>query len=275
MAISAAQVMAFREKTGLPMMDCKQALAECAGDEDKAVEWLRAKGKGRVEKAASREASEGRIGCYVDPATGTAGIVELRCETAPVSTTDDFIKLTGTIARHIAAHGDASADNLRSKPFLDDSKRTLGDHMDDVFNRLRENMVIKQVGRLTGQCGQYVHFNGRVGVIVEMNAACPDDIKSDVCMHIAAMKPLHARRDEVDPARVEKERATFAAEAAGKPAPVVEKMVTGKLSRWFSEFVLLEQPFVKDDKKSVSEVLKGVSANLSVNRFIRFEVGVA
>lgn len=273
MAITAAQVMAFREKVGLPMMDCKQALAECGGDEDKAIEWLRAKGKGRVEKAQSREAGEGRIGCFVDP-SGAAGIVELRCETAPVASTDDFIKLATTVAQHVAANAGATPENLRGMKMIGASG-TLGDHMDDVFNRLREKMVIQRVARLSGQCGQYVHFNGKVGVIVEMSAACADDVKSDVCMHIAAMKPAAARRDDVDPARVERERAVFAEEAKGKPAPVVEKMVSGKLGRWFAEFVLLEQPFVKDDKRSVGDMLKSISPALTVNRFVRFEVGVA
>ena len=274
MAISASQVMAFREKVGLPMMDCKQALTECNGDEEKAIEWLRAKGKGRVEKAQSREASEGRIGCFVDPGARAAGIVELRCETAPVAATDDFIKLATSIAQTVALHADATPENLRAKKLPNDPSRTLGDHMDDVFNRLREKMEIKRVARFTGQCGQYVHFNGKVGVIIEMSTECADEVKADVCMHIAAMKPKAASRDEVPTADIERERANFAEEAKGKPAPVVEKMVSGKLSRWFSEFVLLEQPFVKDDKKSVGDMLKGINPNLTVKRFTRYEVGV-
>ncbi|MBI5863690.1 MAG: translation elongation factor Ts [Planctomycetes bacterium] len=274
MAISAAQVMAFREKVGLPMMDCKQALTECNGDEEKALEWLRAKGKGRVEKAATREASEGRIGCHVDAATGVGGIVELRCETAPVASTDDFIRLTQAVARQVVAAANPVAETLRTEKFVDKPSQTLGDHMDDVFNRLREKIEIKRVARVKGHAGQYVHFNGRVGVLVEMSVACPDEVKADVCMHIAAMKPRVTRREDVDPAAVEKEKAVFAEEAKGKPAPVVEKMVTGKLGRWFSEFVLLEQAFVKDDKRSVGDMLKSVNPALTVNRFVRFEVGV-
>jgi elongation factor Ts len=266
--------MAFREKVGLPMMDCKQALTECNGDEEKAIEWLRAKGKGRVEKAQSREASEGRIGCFVDAGVRAAGIVELRCETAPVASTDDFIKLATTIAQLVALNADATVESLRSKKLPGNPSRTLGDHMDDVFNRLREKMEIKRIARFTGQCGQYVHFNGRVGVLVEMSTECADEVKSDVCMHIAAMKPRAASRDEVPSADIERERAVFAEEAKGKPAPVVDKMVSGKLGRWFSEFVLLEQPFVKDDKKSVGDMLKGINPNLTVKRFTRYEVGV-
>lgn len=274
MSISASQVASFRAKTGLSMMDCKQALVECSGDEDKAVEWLRAKGKGRAEKAATREAAEGRVGCFVD-ASGHAGIVELRCESAPVSTTPNFIELAAGIASAVAANPGATPESIRSARIAGSGK-VVSDAMQEVFDRLRENIVIKRVGRLGGVTGLYMHHNGQVGVIVEMSGPCPAEVMNGVCMHIAAMNPQQARRDEVAADLVAAERAKFAEEAKGKPAPVVEKIVEGKLGRWFSEFVLVEQPYVKEEgKRSVGEMLRSVNKDLTVKTFIRYQVGGA
>lgn len=274
MSISASQVAAFRAKTGLSMMDCKQALVECSGDEGKALEWLRAKGKGRAEKAATREAAEGRIGCSVD-ASGNAGIVEIRCETAPVSTTPNFIELATSVAATVAATAEPTPENIRAGK-IPGSGKPVAEAIQEVFDRLRENIVIKRVARLSGHTGLYMHHNGQVGVIVEMSAACPAEVMGGVCMHIAAMNPQHARRDEVAAELVAAEKAKFAEEAKGKPAPVVEKIVEGKLGRWFSEFVLVEQPYVKEEgKRSVGEMLRSVSKDLTVKRFIRFQVGGA
>jgi elongation factor Ts len=142
-----------------------------------------------------------------------------------------------------------------------------------VFNRIRENIRIARLASLQGNVGHYTHHNGQVAVLVEMSEACPPEASADVCMHIAALRPQCVRRDEVDAVEVQRQRAEFAQEAEGKPAPVMEKIVAGKLGRWFSEFVLLDQPFAKDDKISVAQYLDGVMKGLSVKRFIRFQVG--
>jgi elongation factor Ts len=273
MAITAGMVKALRDKTGLPMMECKKALTEAGGDEDKAIEVLRRLGAGKIRKLASREATQGRIACHVDPQNARAGIVELRCETAPVANTGDFVNLAATIARHAAVADTPTAETIREQPFMDDPSRTLGDHIDEVFNRIRENMRIARVAQLIGNVGQYVHHNAHVGVLVEMSGDCPEELKADLCMHIAAMNPACTHREDADPKEVEQQKAVFAEEAKGKPEPIVEKIVSGKLNRWYSEFVLLEQPFVKDDKKSVDEVLKAAAPNLTVTRFVRYEVG--
>jgi elongation factor Ts len=275
MAITAGMVKALRDKTGLPMMECKKALSEAGGDEEKAIELLRKLGAGKIRRMATREATQGRIACFHDPATQSTGIVELRCETAPVANTEDFVKLVTTIARHVATAEAPAADTIRQQPFKDDPAKTLGDHMDDVFNRIRENMKIARVGKLTGNVGHYIHHNAQVGVAIEMNAECPEELKTDLCMHIAAMNPACLRREDADPQEVEQQRQIFAEEARGKPEQIIEKIVGGKLNRWYSEFVLLEQPFVKDDKKSVGQVLKDVSPELAINRFLRYEVGGA
>ena len=273
MEITAAMVKALRDKTGLPMMDCKKALVETGGDEEKAIDWLRKAGLGRIRKMATRETTEGRVACHVDPQGQCAGIAELRCETAPVANTDDFINLAATMARHAAQSEAATPETLLEQPLSDDPSRKLSDFVHEVFNRIRENIKLARVGRLTGHLGYYVHHNGQVGVLLEMSEDCPAELKADVCMHITALNPGAVRREDVEPAEVEKERQVFAEEAKGKPEHIVEKMVTGKLNRLYSEFVLLEQPFVKDDKKSVGQVLMDVSPSLTVNRFLRFEVG--
>lgn len=275
MDINAAMVAKFRAKTGLSMMDCKNALVACSGDEDAALEWLRKQGKGRIEKAADREASQGRIAIFADAASGKGGIVEVRCETAPVSNTDDFIKLCGSIAKAVALAEAPTPENIISAKSPDNASTTIKDEIEHVFNRLRENIIVKRCARLTGPVGSYVHFNGQSGTLVVMSEPCAETVKTDVCMHVTAIKPKVVRREDVDKAAIEKERAVFAEDAKGKPPQVVEKIVGGKLDRWFSEFVLLEQPFVKDDKQSVAQMLKSVSPNLTVTRFERYEVGGA
>lgn len=275
MAITAGMVMSLRDKTGLPMMECKRALQEAEGDEVKAIELLRKKGHAQIGKRAGRETSEGRVACHLDPATGRAGIVELLCETAPVANTDDFIDLANQIARHAAAMDSPTPETLLEQHFLDDPARKLGDLLHDVVNRLRENVKIAHAGNLSGHVGHYVHHNSQVGVLVEMNADCPTELTNDVCMHIAAMRPACTRREEVDPALVEQERRIAAEQAQGKPENIIEKIVTGKLNRWYSEIVLLEQPFVKEDKKSVGQILMAAAPELTINGFLRYAVGEA
>lgn len=273
MAITAEMVKALREKTGLPMMDCKKALSESGGNEAEAIAWLRRHGLVRSERMADRIASEGRIACYVTPDGTRGGIVELRCETAPVAATQDFIRLAEAIAQVCADQDDPTPASVLAARLPGGAGRTIGDEMGDVFNRIREKLEIARVASLRGQVGQYVHHNAQVGVLVSLSAPSPPELRTDLCMHIAALRPRCVRREEVSAEEVETERRLAAEAAQGKPPAVIEKIVSGKLDRWFSEFVLLEQPFVKDDKRSVAAVLASVSPGLTVHRFLRFAVG--
>lgn len=273
MTITSDMVKKLREETGLPMMACKQALQEAGGDAEKAQDILRKKGLGQVSKLAGRATEQGRVACFVERANRRAGLAELLCETSPVANTDDFIQLTQQIARHAAALPNPTPDAVLAQPLPDDPRRTVGDRLTDVVNKIRENIKVARVAALTGHVGHYVHHNGQVGVLVEMSADCPDELKADVCMHIAAMRPLCTRREEVDPALVAREQAFAAEQAQGKPANMLEKIVAGKLNRWYGEIVLLEQPFAKDDKKTVGQVLMAAVPGLTVNRFVRFQVG--
>lgn len=273
MKATAEMVKALRDKTGLPMMECKQALEETGGDEGKAIELLRKKGHGQLSKRAARETSEGRVAAFIDAQARRGGIAEVLCETAPVANTPDFIKLAQQVVQLAATIEGPTPESVVDLPLLDDPKRKLSDLLHDVVNRLRENIKIARVGSLRGDLGHYVHHNGHVAVLVQMSADAPAEVKADVCMHIAAMRPLCVRREEVDPALVEIERRVATEQVKGKPPQMIDKIVQGKLNRWYSEMVLLEQPFVKEEKKSVGQMLEAAVPGLTVTRFLRYEVG--
>lgn len=273
MEISAAMVRELREKTGLPMMDCKKALTEAAGDTEKAIELLRKAGHGRVEKLMHRTASQGRVACYVDPDAGRGAILELRCETEPVADLEEFVQFAASLARQAAHTDGATAESLAARPFIDNPGLTVRDRLTELVNRIRENIQIGRVETFRGHVAHYIHHDSRKGAMVEFSAECPSQLATDVCMHITALRPRCVRREEVPAAEVERERALAAEELKGKPASILEKIVAGKLDRWFSEFVLLEQPFVKDDKRTVAQVLQTVNPNLTVRRFARLELG--
>ena len=276
--ISANDVKRLRDMTNAPMMDCKKALGEAGGNMDKAVQWLREQNKMKGEKVAMRETAEGRIAVYMDAAKAVAAIVELRCESAPVAKGNDFVQLANDVARHVAVSSTpaANAEELLGQKYFADPKRNLKDRIEDVIGLIKENMKIARFTRLSGgQFGAYVHFDGTVGVLIQVEGTATADpqMLKDICMHITAKQPAAARREEVDPAVVEREReiAKHQAAQSGKPANIAEKIAEGKLKTWFAENVLVEQPFVKDDSKTVGSLLQ--SAGLTVKRFVRYKVG--
>lgn len=273
MEITAAMVRELREKTGLPMMDCKKALAESGGDMEKAIEWLRKAGHGRVEKLKDRTASQGRVVCHVDAASQRAALLELCCETEPVANMDDFVKVAEALARQAAASPGATAATLATQKFIGDPSLTVQDKLTDLVNRIRENIFVGRVATFGGNVAHYIHHDCRKGTMVEFNRECPAGLAGDVCMHVTALRPRVLRREDVPAEDVARERAALAEEVKGKPANIIDKIVSGKLDRWFSEFVLLEQPFVKDDKHTVAQVLNQASPGLTISRFARFEIG--
>jgi elongation factor Ts len=275
MEINAGMVKALREKTGLPMMECKKALEEAKGDDTLAVELLRKKGMAQLTKRAGRETSEGRVVVSADAATGRVAMVEVLCETEPVAGTADFIRLTQIAGQAAAKIESPTAEAVLAQPIPDQPSRKIGDFVHDVVNRIRENIRIGRVTALTGNVGQYLHHDNKKGVLVQFSGPCPEELKLDVCMHVVAMRPMCTRREEIDPELVARERRIAAEQVTGKPANLIDKIVTGKLNRWYSETVLLEQLFVKADKKSVGQVLKAVSPDLTVTQFQRFEIGEA
>lgn len=272
--ITAEMVRKLRERSGLPMMDCKKALEETGGDENAAMELLRKRGAAAAEKKAGRATGEGRIGAHVDAAKGVAALVEIRCETAPVANNPMFKELADKLARHAATSGAADAATI-----LDESAEgggTVRDLLHDVLNRLRENIQLGRVYRRSGGgAAAYVHHTGKIGVCVVTEQPTDNtELLNDVCMHITALQPDALSREQIPAEVVEKEKEITREQvlASGKPANMVDKILEGKINRWYSERVLLEQPFVKDDKVAVGKVLDG--AGIKLVEFVRLQVGV-
>jgi elongation factor Ts len=273
--ITAALVNDLRKRTDLPMMECKAALQATGGDIEAAIDHLRKAGAKASLKRAGNETAEGRIGVFIDNAAQVGAIVELRCESAPVAKGEHFVKLAHAVAKVVATKNPATVDALLTTD--GGNGKTVTDLIHDVIAILRENMKVQRFQRLTGgMFGEYVHHDGTLGVLLQANGTGANPgLLRDVCMHIAAVQPtpVAARREEVDPALVakEKEIAKAKAEATGKPPQIAEKIAEGQMKTWYAENVLAEQPFVKDQAKTVGQVLK--EAGLEVTKFVRYKVG--
>lgn len=271
--ITAATVKSLRERTGLPMMDCKKALTECNGDQDAAIEWLRKQGLKTMEKRSGRETTFGRMGLFADLSANQGGMVELRCESAPVAGNEEFIQLANDLAEAAAKNpGATTAEELLALPSPSKSGMTLGDQKDELCNRIREVFNVGRIVRLDGPCGGYTHNAGTVsGVLLQLEGKDAEAAR-DICMHVAAMRPKSLTVDELDPEVVKREREILAEAARneGKPENIIDKMVEGRMRNFYSESVLCEQPFVKDDKQTVGEYAK--SKGLKLVRFIHWEL---
>jgi len=271
--ITAAAVKSLRERTGLPMMDCKKALQEVDGDEDAAVEKLRQAGKQTMDKRAGRVTSTGRVAVYADMDAGVAAMIELLCESAPVANHEEFVALAEDIAKQLATGpGAVTPEELLDQSAPSDTSKKLRDVFDDLNNRIREVFRLSRIVRIDATCGGYVHHNGGVGVLLEVEGT-DAVVAKDICMHVAAMRPLVVAVEELDQDLVAKEREILAAAARqeGKPENIIEKMVEGRLRNFYAERCLNEQPFVKDDKQTVGQAAK--AGGLKVVRFVHWEVG--
>ncbi len=284
-AVTSAMVKELRERTSAGMMDCKKALVESDGDMEKAIEWLREKGLSQAAKKASRIAAEGVVAQYISE-DGTVGvIVEVNCETDFVAKTDNFVNFCNNVAKHIAKANPADVDTLLTQAFVDDASKTVSDLVSEATVAIGEKISIRRFARYetTGVVSTYIHMGGKVGVLVEVSTDKQDDeikvFAHDLALQIAAAKPEAVRREEVDAAKLEKEKEILRAQAIneGKPEKIVDRMVEGRIEKYYKEVCLLEQPFVKDGDKSIkglmAEVAKATGANLDVVRFARFERG--
>jgi elongation factor Ts len=276
--ITAAAVMALREKTGLPMMECKKALAECGGNTDQAVEWLRKQGIKTQSMRADRETSCGRLAVFADPAKGVGTIIEFKCESPPVAGSQDFKDLANEIAKTLAlGPGAATPADLLAQKSVSHPDRTLGEIKDDLFNRMREVFEVSRIKRVDGACGGYAHHDGSKAALIEItgNVSGPQaaEVAKDIAMHVVALAPQAIRKEDLDPAVVDKEREILseAARKEGKPENIIAKMIEGRLRNFFSQCVLLEQPFVKDDKQSVGQLAK--AAGLEVKSVENWKLG--
>jgi elongation factor Ts len=271
--ITAASVKSLRERTGLPMMDCKKALEETGGDEIAAEEFLRKQGKKTQETRIGRETSTGRIAVYADIDKGVGAMVELMCESAPVANNPEFRQLVNDLAKQLATGpGASTAEELLSQPSPSKPGQTLALQKDDLFNRMREVMKVGRILRINAPAGAYAHHDGTLGALVEVGGG-NSEVAKDVAMHITAQKPQVVAKEDLDPADVDREREilSVAARGEGKPENIIAKMVEGRLRNFYSERVLLEQPFVKDDKQTVGQMSK--KAGMTIKRFARWELG--
>jgi len=267
--ITASMVKELREKTDAPMMECKKALTEAAGDMARAEEILRVKLGNKASKAAARVTAEGLIGLYISADGKQGAVIEVNCETDFVAKNDDFIAYVNRVAELVAAQNPADVAALSELPMdggTVESTRTA------LVGKIGENISIRRFERIqTGdKLASYVH-GGKIGVLVEFSGA--DEVGKDLAMHIAATKPKALNAAGVAAADIAAERSVAEQKAAesGKPAEIVAKMVEGSVQKFLKEVTLLSQPFVKNDKQSVEQMLKEKGA--SISRFVLYVVG--
>ena len=275
MEISAAIVKAFRDKTGLPMMDCKRALVEAKGDEDKAIEILRKAGAKTMAARTDRETEAGRIALFTDSKKQVSAMVELLCESAPVSNTEEFIALANGLAEQLATGpGAKTPAELLAQPFPGKPGVTLQQFYDELVNKIREVFKLPRIIRIEGPCGAYVHHNAAIGVLLPMEGE-NTELGKDIAMHVASMKPQALSEADIDPAIVKKERDMILNEvqdtSKGKPENIIQKIVDGKMKTFFAERTLLGQPFVKDSTKTVAQVCE--EGKIKIKEMVHWVLG--
>jgi elongation factor Ts len=269
--ISAGMVKALREKTDAPMMECKKALAEAAGDMGKAEEILRVKLGNRATKAAGRVAAEGVVAAHVSPDGKVGSLIEVNCETDFVAKNGEFLALAASLAELVAARNPKDVDALSQ---LQLKGQTVEDTRKALAGKIGENLAIRRFTHMPakGRLAVYIHGGARIGALVDLIGG-DEVLAKDLAMHVAASKPTALDGTGVPSELVEKERAIAKAKAAesGKPANIVEKMVEGSVQKFLKEVTLLGQPFVKNDKQTVEQLLKAKGA--TVSGFVLYVVG--
>ena len=280
MAITAQAVKALRDRTGAGMMDCKKALTETNGDMDEAVKFLRTKGLAAAAKKAGRAANDGMITIVGDDKK--KAILELNCETEPVSKLGDFRGFGDDLVQQVLDSGAQSADELKAQPFAGDPGHTVEQMVSLKVAVIGENIVLNQCALIEAAPGDslasYVHMGGKIGVVVEGSGGASAEALHDVALHVAAAEPRYVTRDEVtdDLLATEREIALKQSMEQGKSEEIAKKIVEGKMEKFFVSEVLLEQPFAKDSNVSVGEYLKANSGeDATVVRFVRYKLGEA
>jgi len=267
--ITASMVKELREKTDAPMMECKKALTEAEGDLARAEEILRVKLGNKASKAASRVTAEGLIGLFISDDAKQGAVIEVNCETDFVAKNDDFVAFVNKLAEMVATQNPADVAALSALPMGEGSVETT---RTALVGKIGENISVRRFQRIetANKLASYVH-GGKIGVLVDFGGA--DSVGKDLAMHIAATKPKALNADGVPAADIAAERSVAEQKAAesGKPADIVAKMVEGSVQKFLKEVTLLSQPFVKNDKQSVEQMLK--AENASIAQFALFIVG--
>ena len=271
--VTAAMVKQLREMTDSPMMECKRALVETDGDIEAAVDVLRKSGVAKAAKKAGRATTEGAVAAYVSEDGATAALVELKCETDFVSSNPKFTGFAASIAKAVAANDPADIDALMASPL--NEKESVSEGLTEMIHVIGENMKISRFARsftTGGAFSSYVHMGGKIGVIAEFALGKAETAQAeafkvmahDVAMQVAAAKPLCATREEMPQATIDHEMEIYKAQAAesGKPENIQEKMAQGRLEKFFKESTLVDQVFVKDPEKTISQYVAGVAKEL-------------
>ncbi|WP_010093387.1 translation elongation factor Ts [Ornithinibacillus scapharcae] len=274
MAITAQMVKELREKTGAGMMDCKKALTETNGDLDKAIDYLREKGIAKAAKKADRIAAEGST--YIATEGNTAVLMEVNCETDFVTKNDQFKTLLVDLGNHILSQKPASVEEALQQKLNGDGE-TVETYINSAVAKIGEKLSLRRFELLTKTdndvFGEYLHMGGRIGVLTLIEGSTDEALAKDIAMHVAAVNPKYVSRDEVSEDVINHEREVLKQQALneGKPENIVEKMVEGRLGKFFEEICLLEQGFVKDPDQKVKKYV--ASKGGSVKTFVRYEVG--
>ena len=288
MSISAQQVKELRDKSGVGMMDCKKALVESNGDIDKAFDYLRKAGVAKAQKKEGRDAKEGLIISEISSDGRFGTLLELNCETDFVANTDDFKSLGSDIIKHIKNSEFSQLDDILNEKFINDNNKKVKDVITDAVGRLGENIVLSRFCNYRVESGlvvSYIHPGSKLGVLLKFNSDevsdkdSLNDFGKEISMHIAATSPISVSIDDVSSEIIAKEREIFSDQAkkSGKPDNIIEKMVDGRINKFYKENVLLEQVFVKDPSKLVKDLIleksNSSNLNLSVSEFSRFQIG--
>ena len=261
------------------MMDCKKALAAVEGDLEKAIDFLREKGLAAAAKKQSRIAAEGVVGSHLCSDCATGALVEVNCETDFVAKTDKFKALVEDIAVQIVKRNPADVDELLRQPFYKDESVTVEQLVTTATAEIGEKISVRRFARYEGGIVEsYIHMGGKVGVLVQAEGTKNDEVIHDVALQIAAASPVapeYVRREEVDPAHLEHEKQILIAQARneGKPEKIIEKMVEGRVVKFYKDVCVLEQPFVKDGEITVGQMIAQKAKGLEIVRFTRYKMG--
>jgi elongation factor Ts len=289
-SITTADIKYLRELTGAGVLDCKKALQETDGDIEQAVELLRKKGLAAASKKASREANEGLVSASINAGGQIGVIVEVNCETDFVARTDDFKNFVDALVRQVTTQpDDDNLENLLAAPFIDNGNLTVSEQLNETISKLGENIVIRRVARFdaasNGVLDSYIHTGGRVGVLVELSVGTIEngqvsELAHDIALQIAAAAPQYISEDDIPEEAAEAERNIYRAQIADddKPDAIKERIVDGKLKKWYSQVTLMNQEYVKDSDLTVAQLLerqsKSLGSKIRVRRFARFELGL-
>ena len=272
--VTASQVKDLREKTGAGMMDCKKVLTETDGDMEKAIELLRERGIAKAAKKSGRVAAEGLVEAYISEDGKVGAIVEVNAETDFVAKNDEFKNFVLSVAKQVVEKNPKDLDDLLAQESIDEAGKTIKEVLTDKIAKIGENMNIRRFARFEsdGLLESYIHGDGKIAVLVNMKGG-DHEVAKDVCMQIAAARPEYLNEASVPEDRLNKEKEILKAQTMneGKPEAIAEKIVQGRIRKFFEEVCLVDQVFVKDPNKKVSDILK--ENNAEVTEFARFEKG--